>query len=103
MEKPVFLSRRNFVLQSSVAVGSQGQLMNFRWTGPDTADRTWRASFASSKRCDHLLLQAEWIMKILDPDAIVIDETFACLGYDFYPDRPGPISLHAIEFYKKIR
>jgi hypothetical protein len=42
-------------------------------------------------------------MELLDPDAIVMDETFSGLGYDFHPDRKGPISLYAIDFYKQMR
>ena len=42
-------------------------------------------------------------MEILDPDAIVMDETFAGLGYDYHPDRYGATSPHAIQFYKAIR
>ena len=90
-------------LGDCVAVDNLGQRMNFGWTGPDTAGQTWRASLASPQWCDHLLQQAGWIMEILGPDAIVMDETFAGMGYDFHPDRTGPVSLHAIEFYKKMR
>jgi hypothetical protein len=42
-------------------------------------------------------------MEILDPDAIVMDETFAGMGYDFHPDRVGATSGYAIDFYKKMR
>jgi hypothetical protein len=86
-----------------VQVDSNGQRMNFGWTGPDTAGTTWRSSLSSPQWREHLLQQAAWIMEILGPDAIVMDETFAGLGYDFHPDRNGPTSPHAIEFYKAMR
>jgi hypothetical protein len=91
------------VIGDCVQVDSRGQRMNFGWTGPDTAGTTWRSSLSSQQWRDHLLQQAEWIMDILDPDAIVMDETFAGLGYDYHPDRKGATSPNAIEFYKAIR
>ncbi len=86
-----------------VQVDSKGQRMNFGWTGPDTAGHTWRSSLSSPQWSEHLLQQASWIMDILDPDAIVMDETFAGMGYDYHPDRRGATSCFAIEFYKKMR
>jgi hypothetical protein len=55
----------------------------------------------------HLLQQIGWIMEYLDPDAIVIDETFGGLGYDYHPARssvlgPGLLSAHAITLFKQI-
>ena len=91
------------VIGDCVQVDSREQRMNFGWTGPDTAGTTWRSSLSSSQWRDHLLQQAAWIMEILDPDAIVMDETFAGLGYDYHPDRHGATSPHAIQFYKAIR
>ena len=96
-------SRLFSVIGDCVQVDSKGQRMNFGWTGPDTAGTTWRSSLSSLQWREHLLQQAAWIMEILGPDAIVMDETFAGLGYDFHPDRNGPTSPHAIEFYKAIR
>jgi hypothetical protein len=90
-------------LGEAVQVDAQGQRMDFGWTGPDTAGRTWRASLAAPQWRAHLLQQAEWIMDILQPDAIVVDETFAGLGYDHHPDRAGATSFGAIEFYGKLR
>jgi hypothetical protein len=91
------------VIGDCVQVDSREQRMNFGWTGPDTAGTTWRSSLSSPQWRDHLLQQAAWIMDILDPDAIVMDETFAGLGYDYHPDRNGATSSHSIEFYKAIR
>jgi len=65
--------------------------------------KNWRASMASVSWREHLLRQAEWIMEILTPDAIVVDETFAGLGYDYHPDRAGPMSAGSIDFYRKLR
>jgi len=90
-------------LGNCIQVDSNGQRMNFGWTGPDTAGTTWRSSISSAQWREHLLQQAAWIMEILEPDAIVMDETFAGLGYDFHPDRVGSTSVYAIEFYKAMR
>jgi hypothetical protein len=90
-------------LSDCIQIDKEGNRMNFGWTGPDTAGKTWRASLASQQWRSHLLQQAQWIMEILAPDAIIMDETFAGIGYDFHPDRPNIVSVSAIEFYKKLR
>lgn len=90
-------------LQDCIQVDANGSRMGFGWTGPDTAGKTWRASLASAEWRDHLLEQAGWIMEILKPDAIVVDETFAGLGYDYHPGRSGPTSGGAIDFYRRLR
>ena len=90
-------------LRESVQVDANGQRMNFGWTGPDTAGKTWRASLGSAEWRVHLLQQAEWIMDLLRPDAIVVDETFAGLGYDHHASRAGATSAGAIDFYRKLR
>ena len=90
-------------LGDAVQVDAQGRRMNYDWTGPDTAGRNWHASLASPQWREHLLQQAGWIMEILQPDAIVVDETFAGLGYDHHSDRRGATSAGAIEFYRKLR
>ena len=90
-------------LRDCVQIDAQGQRMKFGWTGPDTAGKTWRASLAALPWREHLLQQANWIMDILQPDAIVIDETFAGIGYDHHPDRSGATSAGAIDFYRKMR
>jgi hypothetical protein len=41
-------------------------------------------------------------MEILSPDAICMDETFTGIGYDETPGRQGPISPHAIPFFKAL-
>lgn len=90
-------------MRDCVLVGEDGQPVPFPWKGPDTVGRNWRASLASPEWRAHLLQQAEWIMEILEPDAITVDETFAGLGYDWHPDRRGAMSAGAIDFYRKLR
>jgi hypothetical protein len=77
--------------------------VRFPWQGPDTAGRNWRASLNSPQWTEHLLQQAEWIMELLQPDAICVDETFAGIGYDHHPDRAGPMSAAAIDWHRKLR
>jgi hypothetical protein len=95
---PLFAEMRDCVL-----VDENGAPVRFPWQGPDTEGKNWRASMASARWREHLLQQAQWIMEILSPDAIVVDETFAGLGYDHHPDRAGPMSPGAIDFYRKLR
>jgi hypothetical protein len=90
-------------LKDSIVVGPSGKPMNFEWQGPDTVKRTWKMSVASAAWRDHLLKQAQWIMELFDPDAIVMDETFAALGYDHHPQRRGPLSSGGIELVRKMR
>ncbi len=90
-------------LSETVQVDASGQRMNFGWTGPDRAGKTWRASLGSAEWRAHLLQQVQWIMEILKPDAITVDETFAGLGYDYHPSRAGATSTEAIDFYRKLR
>ena len=90
-------------LRNCVQIDAHGKEMEFGWAGPDVAGKTWRCSLASPEWREHLLQQAGWIMEILDPDAIVVDETFVGLGYDYHKDRSGVISAGAIDFYKRLR
>ncbi|WP_404307606.1 hypothetical protein [Neorhodopirellula lusitana] len=83
-------------------IGPDGKPMRFPWIGPDVKGQCWWMSIASKRWRDHLLEQARWIMEILGPDAICMDETFAGIGYDEAPDRSGPLSPHAIEFFKEF-
>lgn len=89
--------------EDSILVGPDRQKKKFDWNDDDTAKQNWWMSFASNDWTDHLLKQAEHIMEILNPDAIVVDETFLCLGYDHHPDRQASLSKHGIEFFKKLR
>jgi hypothetical protein len=90
-------------LRDAVLVDAKGQPTAYGWTGPDTVGKNWRTSLGSPQWREHLLQQAQWIMDILRPDAIVMDETFAGLTYDHHPNRSGPTSSGAIDFYRKLR
>lgn len=90
-------------LRDCVQVDAAGKPMRFSWQGPDTAGCNWRASLAAPAWREHLLQQAQWIMEVLKPDAIVMDETFAGLGIDYHPDRAGPCGPAAIGFYRALR
>ncbi len=90
-------------LNDSILIDQSGQKKKFTWKGPDTVKQNWWMSFASADWTNHLLKQAEYIMEMLDPDAIVFDETFVCLGYDYHPERGGPLSANSIDFFKKMR
>lgn len=90
-------------LRDAVLVDASGRPAVYDWTGPDTAGKNWRTSLGSPAWRKHLLEQAQWIMDLLRPDAIVVDETFAGLAYDHHPDRAGPTSAGAIDFYRKLR
>lgn len=72
------------------------------WRGPELIGTLWHMSMAAPAWRAHLLQQAEWIMELLQPDAIVVDETFSGLGHDFHPERNCPLSPGAVEFYKKL-
>lgn len=90
-------------LRDAVLVDAKGQPTAYGWTGPDTVGKNWRTSLGSAQWREHMLQQAHWIMDILRPDAIVMDETFAGLTYDHHPGRSGPTSAGAIDFYRKLR
>jgi hypothetical protein len=60
-------------------------------------------SIASQALAQHLLDQARNVMEMIRPDAIVLDETFGGLGYDFHRDRRGPLSPHMIGFLRDLR
>ena len=79
------------------------QPKRFYWDGPDVKGKLWQMSMAAPEWRAHLLEQARWIMEILQPDAIVIDETFGGLGYDEHPRHRGPQSAYSISFFKELR
>ncbi|HMO85032.1 MAG TPA: hypothetical protein PKC18_08960 [Lacipirellulaceae bacterium] len=62
-------------------------------------------SIAAEPWADHLLQQVQWIMELIGPDAIVVDETFAGLGYDGRGGGAldGPRSIHMIRWLKRLR
>jgi len=86
-----------------VLVDEAGKMVPFGWKGPDTVGKNWRASIASPQWRRHLIQQTQWIMELLQPDAIVVDETFAGIGYDYHPDHPGPMAGHSIDLYRQMR
>ncbi len=90
-------------MKDCVLVGADGEPVPFPWQGPDTVGRNWRASLASPEWREHLLQQTAWIMEILQPDAICVDETFAGIGYDHHPNHPGPTSAAAIDWHRDLR
>lgn len=90
-------------LKNSVLLGPDGEPKTYFWDGPDTIKQNWWMSVASKDWTNHLLKQAEYIMELLNPDAIVVDETFLCLGYDHHPDRKTSLSKYGIEFFKQLR
>lgn len=83
-------------------VDAAGQPVKFGWNGPDVKGGLWWMSMSSAEWRAHLLQQAAWIMEVLQPDAICMDETFSGLGYNYAGGRPEPLSAHAIEFFKAL-
>ena len=90
-------------LKDSILVNTEGKPIPYPWSNSDTAGKNWFMSFAAKDWRNHLLKQAANIMEILNPDAIVFDETFLCLGYEEHPDRKGPLSTHSIPFMQEMR
>ena len=90
-------------LRSARLIGHDGQPVKYPWNGPDVKGGLWQMSMAAPEWRAHLLQQARWIMEILQPDAIAVDETFTGLGYDEHPDRRGPLSQHSIGFFRQLR
>ena len=90
-------------LAAARRIGSDGKPAKFGWNGPDVKGGLWWMSMAAPEWRAHLLQQAQWIMEIFKPDAIVMDETFSGLGYDETPGRQGPLGSHTVDFCKKMR
>ena len=91
-------------LHHAIAYDSNHQPLELTyWRGPDTVGTLWHMSMAASAWREHLLQQAEWIMDLLDPDALLVDETFSGVGHDFHPNRNCALSPGAIEFYQALR
>lgn len=95
---PLFESMRD-----SILVDANGKPTPFGWEGPDVIKKTWRMSPASPQWRDHLVQQAQWIMELFNPDAIVLDETFTALGYDHHKTHGGPLSVGGIELMRQLR
>jgi hypothetical protein len=90
-------------MKDSIQVNASGEPTSFGWRGPDVIERTWKMSVSSPAWRDHLVQQARWVMELLDPDGIVLDETFLAWGYDHHPDRSGPLSPGGIDLMRRLR
>ncbi|MBN2024339.1 MAG: hypothetical protein JW809_16270 [Pirellulales bacterium] len=90
-------------LKDAIEVDAEGNPVPFGWQGPDCIGKTWKMSVAAPAWREHLVQQAQWVMELLEPDGIVLDETFAGWGYDYHPDRRGPTARHGIELMRKLR
>jgi hypothetical protein len=90
-------------MRDSCRIRRDGTPTPFPWNGPDIRGKAHFLSILDPAWKGHLLQQAHWIFEILNPDAIVVDETFAGLGYDFHPARTGAVSGAMIDFMKKLR
>jgi len=90
-------------LRDAVLVECDGKPHKVVWNGPDTIGTSWHMSLAAAEWRGYLLDQARLVMELLEPDAIVVDETFSGLGYDEHPDRRGCVSPHCIRFFRDPR
>ncbi|NLH18229.1 MAG: hypothetical protein GX455_16765 [Phycisphaerae bacterium] len=90
-------------MRDSIRVDANGNPTPFGWEGPDVIKKTWRMSHTSDAWRDHLIRQAQWIMELFNPDAIVLDETFSAWGYDYHKGHGGPLSRGGIELMRKLR
>jgi hypothetical protein len=95
---PLFESMRD-----SILVDADGKPVEFGWQGPDVIQKCWRMSHNSAAWRNHLVEQARWIMELLDPDAIVLDETFTAWGWDHHKGHGGRLSRGGIELMRKLR
>jgi len=90
-------------MRDSVLVDAAGKPARFGWEGPDVIKATWRMSHTSAEWRDHLVQQAQWIMELFNPDAIVLDETFTAWGWDHHKAHGGPLSQGGIDLMRKLR
>ncbi len=90
-------------MRDSIQVDAAGNPIGFGWEGPDVIKKTWRMSPASPQWRDHLVQQAQWIMELLNPDAIVLDETFTAWGWDHHKEHGGPVSPGGIDLMRRLR
>jgi hypothetical protein len=93
----------NAELADAALMDASGQPVAFGWNGPDVLGPVRFMSIGAPAWRRHLLQQAQWIMELLAPDAIIVDETFAYVGYDNHPDRRGPTSVAGIQLMKDLR
>ena len=90
-------------LQDSVRIDESGEAPVYPWHGPDIENEAVFMSIASEAWVNHLLQQVAWLRECVDPDAIVVDETFAGIGFDHHPERRCITSGHMIRFMKRLR
>ncbi|HNQ24526.1 MAG TPA: hypothetical protein PKK06_15685 [Phycisphaerae bacterium] len=90
-------------MKDFIQVDAAGNPIPFGWEGPDVIKKTWKMSVASPEWRSHLVKQAQWVMELLDPDGIVLDETFTACGYDHHPNRRGPLSPGGIDLMRRLR
>jgi hypothetical protein len=90
-------------MRDSVLVDAEGKPVPFGWEGPDVIKKTWKMSQASPQWREHLVQQAQWIMELFNPDAIVLDETFTAWGWDHHKAHGGSLSPGGIELMRKLR
>ena len=90
-------------MKESIQVDAAGQPTSFGWEGPDTVKKSWKMSTASPQWREHLVQQAQWIMELFNPDAIVLDETFTAWDWDHHKMHGGPLSPGGIELMRRLR
>ncbi|MCC5833186.1 MAG: hypothetical protein JJU20_00490 [Opitutales bacterium] len=90
-------------IEPAMRLDVNGRPFPYSWNGPDVPGQTVSMSMANPLWREHLLKHAASIMDVLNPDALVIDETFAGLGYDYRNGKPEAMSTGMIEFLKKLR
>jgi hypothetical protein len=90
-------------MKDSILLDATGQPVPFGWEGPDVIKTTWKMSHTAPQWRDHLVQQAQWIMELFNPDAIVLDETFTAWGWDYHKGHGGPLSQGGIELMRKLR
>jgi Domain of unknown function (DUF6259) len=73
------------------------------WNGPETVGPRSLMSVASPVWREHSLQQAQWIMELLQPDALVIDESFYGFGYDYRSGHSLGMSKYMIRFQQQLR
>lgn len=90
-------------LRHAVRHTAPGTSSPYPWQGPDMEGPAAYMSIACREWADHLLQQAQWLMELIDPDAIVLDETFGGIGFDYHPEHAGCCSGAMIAFIKQLR
>ncbi len=90
-------------LHDGVVIDKDGKPTQQSWNGPETVGPMWLMSIASPIWREHFLRQAQWIMEVLQPDALVIDETFYGFGYDYRSGHSLGMSRYMIPFQKQLR